>query len=214
MSAPKIPTVDLEYYEQPKTIGYFETIINALRIDLDKEGADTSFSSPDLSYFTAHFQKFQLDHLGKEAAEKAKRHRKTIQAGIPFTLFSVNQLSVNSSLYQILKAAHKFKSDHRIKDWRFEAEEEIPVYFQMILVIKQALSNAGFEAAVPHIAFDESMDEHRKKKMTLSIEGLGGKTLKRQLYMYTYLLTFMIIKASSLTTYLMPLTSSTMKNNL
>lgn len=174
MSAPKIPTVDLEYYEQPKTIGYFETIINSLRVDLDKEGADTSFSSPDLSYFTAHFQKFQLDHLGKEAAEKAKRHRKTIQAGIPFFLFSVNQLSVNSSLYQILKAAYKFKSDNRIKDWRFEAQEEVPIYLQMVNVIKQALANADFEASIPRVAFDESVDEHRKKKMSLSIEGLGG----------------------------------------
>ncbi|KAG2203759.1 hypothetical protein INT47_012692 [Mucor saturninus] len=174
MSAPKIPTVDLEFYEQPKTIGYFEGIINSLRIDLDKEGADTSFTSPDLSYFTAHCQKFQLDHLGKEAAEKAKRHRKTVAAGIPFVLFSVHHLSVQSSLYHILKAAYKFKSDHRIKDWRFEAEEEIQLYLQMIHVIKQALFDAGFESCLPHIAFHPSIDDHRKKKMSLSIEGLGG----------------------------------------
>lgn len=187
MSAPKLPTVDLEYYEQPKTIGYFESIINALHIDLDKEGADTNFTSPDLSYFTAHCQKFQLDHLGKEAAEKAKRHRKTVTTGVPFVLFSVNQLSVHSSLYHILRAAYKFKSDHRIKDWRFEAEEEIQLYIQMIQVIKQALFTAGFEASIPHIAFHPSIDDHRKKKMTLSIEGLGGNLNHKTTFLYIYI---------------------------
>lgn len=179
MAAPKVPKVDLEYYEQPKTIGFFENIINALRVDLDKEGADTSFTSPDLSYFTAHFQKFQLDHLGKEAAEKAKRHRKTIQAGVPFSLFSVNQLSTTSSLYVILKAAYKFKSDHHIKGWRFEAQEEIPTYLKMTHVLKQALADADFEASIPCVSFDSSVDEHRKKKMSLLIEGLGGNNKKK-----------------------------------
>lgn len=182
MSAPKMPKVDLEYYEQPKTIGFFETIINALRVDLDKEGADTDFTSPDLSYFTAHFQKFQLEHLGKEAADKAKRHRKTIEAGIPFSLFSVNQLSTSSSLYVILKAAYKFKSDNGIKDWRFEAEEEVPTYLKMTLVLKQALADADFEASIPCVSFDSSVDEHRKKKMSLLIEGLGGKKIKHGVF--------------------------------
>jgi hypothetical protein len=177
MSAPKVPKVNIEYYEQPKTIGYFETIINALRVDLDKEGADTSFNSPDLAYFTAHFQKFQLDHLGKDSAEKAKRHRRPIQTGVPFGLFSVNQLSTTSSLYFILKAAYKFKSDYRITDWRFDAQEEVPTYLEMVNVIKQALAtNNEFEAAsIPRVSFDESVDEHKKKKLRLLIEGLGGK---------------------------------------
>lgn len=177
MSAPKSPHIDLDYYEQPKTIEYFESIINALRVDLDKEGADTSFSSPDLSYFTAHFQKFQLDHLGKEAADKARRHRKNIQTGVPFSLFNVYELSTTSSLYIILKAAYKFKSDSQIKDWRFDAKEEVPIYLQMVTVIKEALSKADFEASIPRILFDESMDDHRKKKLRLLIESLGGNAI-------------------------------------
>lgn len=174
MSAPKSPHIDLNYYEQPKTIGYFETIINALRVDLDKEGADTSFTSPDLSWFTAHFQKFQLDHLGKEAADKAKRHRKTIQTGVPYSLFNVHELTIHSSLYVILKAAYKFKSHHQIKDWRFDAKEEAPTYLQLVSVIKQALAEADFEASIPRVSFHKAVDEHKKKKLTLLIEGLGG----------------------------------------
>lgn len=174
MSAPKSPHIDLDYYEQPKTIGYFEAIINSLRVDLDKEGADTSFTSPDLSWFTAHFQKFQLDHLGKEAADKAKRHRKTIQTGVPFSLFNVHELSTTSSLYIILKAAYKFKSNNQIIDWRFDAKEEVPTYLQMVSVIKQALAEADFEASIPRVSFHESVDDHKKKKLKVLIEGLGG----------------------------------------
>ena len=176
MSAPKSPHIDLAFYEQPKTISYFDSIINTLRVDLDKEGADTSFSSPDLSYFTAHFQQFQLTHLGKEAADKAKRHRKTIGTGVPFGLFNIYDLSPNSSLYTILKAAYKFKSDNQIEDWRFEAKEEVPTYLQMVQVIKEALIDF---AAIPKVCLTESIDDHRKKKLSLLIEGLGGKKKKK-----------------------------------
>lgn len=175
---PKAPQVNIEYYEQPKTIGCFETIINSLRVDLDKEGADTSFNSPDLTYFTAHFQKFQLDHLGKEATEKAKRHRKPfLGTGVPFGLFSIHQLSTSSSLYFILKAAYKFKSNFGITDWRLDATEEAPTYLQMVQVIKKALAATSFDleaATIPRVLFDASVDEHKKKKLTLLIESLGG----------------------------------------
>jgi hypothetical protein len=180
MSAPKRPRVDIEYYEQPKTIGYFEAVMNSLRVELDKVGGDTSFSAPDLAYFTAHFQKFQLDHLGKEAAEKAKRQRKKLQAGIPFSLFSVRNLNTQSPLYFILKAAYKFKSDYRIVDWRFDAPEEKSTYLQMIKVIQQALAEVKVDWGVPHIWFDESVQDQRKTKLNALIEDLGG------IYIYIY----------------------------
>jgi hypothetical protein len=175
MSAPKRPRVNMEYYEQPKTIGYFEAVINSLRVDLDKAGADTSFSAPDLAYFIAHFQKFQLDHLGKEAADKAKRQRKKLQTGVPYSLFSVRNLNTQSPLYFILKAAYKFKSDYRIVDWRFDAQEEMPTYLHMIKVIQQALADVRVDWGVPHIWFDETVEDHRKTKLNALIEDLGGK---------------------------------------
>ncbi|KAI9476300.1 MAG: hypothetical protein EXX96DRAFT_576596 [Benjaminiella poitrasii] len=178
MSTTKKARVNVDYYEQPKTISYFEAIINTLRIDLDKEGADTSFSAPDLAYFTAHFLKFQIDHLGRDAAEKAKRHRKSIEAGVPCSLFNVRQFTTSSSLYHILKAAYKFKSDYRIVDWHFDSLEEIPTYMEMVKVIKQVLDKAGFEQSIPRVFFDASIDAHKKKKMTLLVEGLGGVAVK------------------------------------
>ncbi|KAI7900259.1 uncharacterized protein BX663DRAFT_518051 [Cokeromyces recurvatus] len=178
MSTTKKPRVNIDYYEQPKTISYFEAIINTLRIDLDKEGANTSFGAPDLAYFTAHFLKFQIDHLGRDAADKARRHRKSIEAGVPFSLFDVRHLTTNSSLYYILKAAYKFKSDYRIADWHFDSLDEAPTYLEMVKVIKQALDKAGFEQCIPHVFFDTSIDAHKKKKMTLLVEGLGGVIVK------------------------------------
>ncbi|GAN08525.1 conserved hypothetical protein [Mucor ambiguus] len=175
MSAPKRPRIDIDYYEQPKTIGYFESIINALHVDLDKENADTSFSAPDLSYFTAHFQKFQLDHLGKDAMEKAKRQRKTIPTGVPFSLFNVHQLDPESPLYFILKAAYKYKSDNAIVDWRFDAKDEIPTYLTMVQAIKKALLDAEFDISIPCVLFDAAVDEQKKQKLSLLVEGLGGK---------------------------------------
>lgn len=174
MSAPRRPKIDIDYYEQPKTIGFFEAIINSLHVDLDKENADTSFSAPDLSYFTAHFQKFQLDHLGKDAMEKAKRQRKILQTGVPFSLFNVYQLDSNSPLYCILKAAYKFKSDNAIVDWRFDAKDEISTYLNMVQVIKQALFDAEFDISIPCVLFDAAIDEQKKQKLTLLVEGLGG----------------------------------------
>lgn len=178
MSAPRRPRIDIDYYEQPKTIGCFESIINALHVDLDKENADTSFSAPDLSYFTAHFQKFQLDHLGKDAMEKAKRQRKSLPTGVPFSLFDVHQLGPESPLYFILKAAYKFKSDNAIVDWRFDAKDEISTYLNMVQVIKKALLDAEFDISIPCVLFDAAVDEQRKQKLSLLVEGLGGKLQK------------------------------------
>ncbi|CEP11580.1 hypothetical protein [Parasitella parasitica] len=179
MSAPKRPRIDIDYYEQPKTIGYFESVINSLHVDLDKENADTSFSAPDLSYFTAHFQKFQLDHLSKDAMEKAKRQHKALQPGVPFSLFNVHQLDSDSSLYCILKAAYKFKSDNAIVDWRFDAKDEIPTYLKMVQVIKQALVDAEFDISIPCVLFDAAVAEEKKQRLSLLVEGLGGTVAKR-----------------------------------
>ncbi|KAL9541554.1 hypothetical protein MBANPS3_009058 [Mucor bainieri] len=186
MSAPRRPRIDIDYYEQPQTIGYFESIINALHVDLDKENADTSFSAPDLSYFTAHFQKFQLDHLGKDAMEKAKRQRKTLPTGVPFSLFNVHQLGPESPLYFILKAAYKFKSDNAIVDWRFDAKDEIPTYLTMVQAIKQALLDAEFDISIPCVLFDAAVDEQKKQKLSTLVEGLGG-TLAKQNYEATFI---------------------------
>lgn len=168
----------MDYYEQPKTIEYFEAIVNTLRVELDKAGADTSFSAPDLAYFTAHFLKFQLDHLGKEAATKAKRQGKKVQAGIPFSLFNVRHICNQSPLYFILRAAYKFKSDYRIADWRFEAPDEQPTYAHMIKVIQQALADVQADWGVPHIWFDEAVGDHRKTKLNGLIENLGGNIMQ------------------------------------
>ncbi|KAG1101309.1 hypothetical protein G6F42_017527 [Rhizopus arrhizus] len=189
MSAPRRPRIDIDYFEQPKTIGCFESIINALHVDLDKENADTSFSAPDLSYFTAHFQKFQLDHLGKDAMEKAKRQRKSLPTGVPFSLFDVHQLGPESPLYFILKAAYKFKSDNAIVDWRFDAKDEIPTYLNMVQVIKKALLDAEFDISIPCVLFDAAVDEQKKQKLSLLVEGLGGTLAKRN-----YEATFIVYK--------------------
>lgn len=175
MSAPKKPRVDIDYYEQPQTIGYFESIVNSLRVDLDKEGADTSFNAPDLSYFVAHLQKFQLEHLGKDAADRAKRNHQIVQPGISFSLFNVHELTTTSPLYYILKAAYKFKSDYKIIDWRFDSPQETQTYLQMIKVIKNKLIEMDIEIVKPLVYFDDTFDEEMKMKQSSLINELGGK---------------------------------------
>ncbi|KAI8060384.1 SWIRM domain-containing protein [Gilbertella persicaria] len=155
-SPPKKPRIDIEFYEQRKTIGYFEKIVNPLRVDLDKEGCDTSFSSPDLGYFTAHLQKFQLE-------------QKT--SGLPYAYFDVLSLSTEAPLYHILRAAYKFKSDHHIVDWRWDAHEEVQTYLTMIEVIKQALDKAGFELCIPRVY---CMDQVNKDTLAVVFQQLGG----------------------------------------
>jgi hypothetical protein len=176
MSAPKKPRVDIEYYEQPKVIAYFESIVNTLRIQLDKEHVETTFSSaPDLAYFIAHFQKFQLDHLGFDAADKARRHSQSIRPGIPTSLFEVTKkLTTKSALYHILKTAYTFKSNQAIQDWRFDNPEDTQTYLDMVEEIKLQLNKAGF-CAIPRIGLDESMDQHKKSKIKGLVDGLGGK---------------------------------------
>ncbi|KAI8375350.1 hypothetical protein EDC96DRAFT_324382 [Choanephora cucurbitarum] len=154
MSAPpKKPSVDIEYYEQPKVIGYFESIIDSLRIELDKAGCDTHITTPDLGYFTAHFQKFQLHHLKKQH-----------ETYIPFAYFNVISLSTQSPLYHILKSAYRFKSERQIVDWRWDAPEETETYLHMIQVIKEDLDKAGFELCKPRVWFHETSAEEQKKK--------------------------------------------------
>ncbi|KAI8382483.1 hypothetical protein BD560DRAFT_386804 [Blakeslea trispora] len=150
---PKKPSIDIEYFEQPKVIGYFESIINSLRIELDKAGCVTDFTTPDLSYFTAHFQKFQLDHLKKQH-----------ETYIPFAYFNLLSLTTRSPLYHILKSAYRFKSERQMADWRWDAPEETAHYLQMIQVIKDDLDKAGFELAKPRIWFYEASQEEQKKK--------------------------------------------------
>lgn len=162
MSAPKKPRIDIDYYEQPKTISYFEAIINSLRVDLDKEGADTSFNAPDLAYFVAHFQKFQLEHDAPK------------QPGIPFSLFNIHQLTTTSPLYYILKAAYKFKSDYKITDWRFESPQETRTFLEMVNVIKHKLLELDIEIIKPAVYFDVSFDEEKKRHQSSLIEQLGG----------------------------------------
>ncbi|KAI8880496.1 hypothetical protein K501DRAFT_335384 [Backusella circina FSU 941] len=175
MSAPKKPRVDIEYYEQPKVIAYFENIVNTLRIQLDKANVETSFiSAPDLAYFIAHFQKFQLDHLGFDAADKARRHSQPIRPGLPTPLFQVNKkLNTKSPLYHILKAAYTFKSNQGIQDWRFDNPEDTQTYLDMVEEIKTELNDAGF-CAIPRIGLDENMDEHKKTKLKGLVDKLGG----------------------------------------
>ncbi|KAI8981692.1 hypothetical protein BDF20DRAFT_862726 [Mycotypha africana] len=197
MTAPRKPRVDLEYYEQPKVINYFDNIINDLRIDLDKEGADTSFSAPDLAYFTAHFQKFQLDHICHYSSKKVQQHQHSNTAAVPFIYFTVHDsMTSKSPLYTILKAAYKFKSDYQIVDWRFEANEEVTTYLKMVEVIKESLASNNFELSIPRIFLynkepattnvkkDEEVDEEEEMEKEnddgrdnwiSSIRQLGGR---------------------------------------
>ncbi|KAI8394145.1 uncharacterized protein BYT42DRAFT_542295 [Radiomyces spectabilis] len=168
---PEKPTVDFNFYEQPGTIFYFDAILESLRHDLASEGADTTFTAPGLAHFTARFQKFQEDTLGREASEVANHD---LPPRIPSSLFRIENLTTSSPLYVILLAAYSFQSDSDISDWQFDAPEEKDIYLDLVKHIRKRLAETGVYRA-PCIYFDDKMAPEKKEKLVGMVESLGGE---------------------------------------
>ncbi|KAI8140765.1 hypothetical protein BJV82DRAFT_542193 [Fennellomyces sp. T-0311] len=173
MAATQEPKIDFNFYEQPSTISYFDAIVDSLRSDLESEGADTTFTAPELAHFTARFQQFQQDALGPSAAEQARKTGTRFPLRIPASFFRVDTLTQSSPLYAILKAAYSFQSDKDISDWQFDAPEEKDIYLELAQHILQSLEQSHLYKR-PVVAFDPSVDSSRKTELGTMVESLGG----------------------------------------
>ncbi|KAI8639400.1 hypothetical protein BD408DRAFT_445975 [Parasitella parasitica] len=145
------PKIDFNFYEQPSTISYFDAIVEDLRDDLGSIGVDTTFTAPELAYFTARFLQFQ-----QNALRLNRNQSKPLPARIPTHFFNVEMLSKPSPLYTILQAAYTFQSDNDISDWQFDAPEERDIYLELVRVITEQLIQDGFYMP-PVVAFDETV---------------------------------------------------------
>lgn len=178
------PKIDFNFYEQPSTISYFDAIYSQLQTDLASEGADTTFTAPSLAHFTARFQQFQQDALGKAAAAAARQdNTSALPARIPSRFFRVESLSSTSPLYTILKAAYSFQSDKDISDWQFDVPEEKDLYLELVRYIKDRLVQAG-QYRVPVICFDAGVDAKKKEELEPLVKALGGMTFSLA-FLYT-----------------------------
>lgn len=172
-------TIDFNFYEQPSTISYFDGILNDLRQDLDAEGADTTFTAPELAYFVARFQQFQQDSLGKEAVAYLRnsnnKHTSSHPARIPSSFFNVETLHKGSPLYVILLAAYSFHSDKDISDWQFDAPEEKDVYFELVSYIRKRLVESGVAEALPLVGFAAEIPMETKNLLYSLVVNMEGK---------------------------------------
>ncbi|RCH94714.1 SWI SNF, matrix associated, actin dependent regulator of chromatin, sub c, member 2 [Rhizopus stolonifer] len=155
------PNIDLNYYEQPSIISYFDAILDDLKNDLASFGCDTAFTAPELAYFTGRFLKFQ-----QEAP----------MARIPTRFFNVEALAKPSPLYTILQTAYSFQSDKDLSDWQFDAPENKDVYIQLIDVVKQQLVQEGYDET-PMIGFDTQVEAHQRQAWSQMVHLLGGQVV-------------------------------------
>ncbi|KAI9285071.1 hypothetical protein BC943DRAFT_306538 [Umbelopsis sp. AD052] len=144
MSLDRSPSrVDFTFYEQPSTIHSFESLCEPLRTALDSEGADTSFTAPELAYFIAHFQQFQNNVLSPSDAFSARKNGSSISPRLPSSFFSLEHLNAESPLYHILFAAYQFRSENDIADWQFNASEERGTNIDMLKYVIRQLKDLG-----------------------------------------------------------------------
>ena len=161
-----LPQIDFNYYEQPSTISYFDSILQDLRQDLTSVGVDATITAPELAYFTARFLQFQQDALGSQH---------NVPTRLPTQLFRVESLAKPSPLYTILKAAYCFQSDKDLSDWQFDAPEEKDIYLQLVVEVRNALEQDGYYKP-PMVAFDEKVQDSKKQEWTHFVQTLGGKS--------------------------------------
>ncbi|KAI8086355.1 uncharacterized protein BX664DRAFT_282208, partial [Halteromyces radiatus] len=191
MNSPK-PVVDLNFYQQPSTISYFDAILEDLRQDLGAEGnTDATFTAPELAYFVGRFQQFQQDALGKQAIALLRQtnnnnnnndnttNGRTINSTshpvrIPSSLFRVESLRKGSPLYVILLAAYSFLSDKDTSDWQFESPDEKEVYFELLKYIRKRLVDSGVMEALPMIGFDAGIPTDMKNNLTSMVMNMEG----------------------------------------
>lgn len=158
------PQIDFNFYEQPSTISYFDSILEDLRHELSSVGADATFTAPELAYFTARFLQFQQDAL------TATRN---VPIRIPTRFFRVEALAKPSPLYTILKTAYCFQSDKDISDWQFDAPEEKDIYLELVQVIQKQLQQDGYYQP-PVVAFDDQIPIAKINEWGQMVQSLGG----------------------------------------
>lgn len=175
MSLDRSPSrVDFTFYEQPSTIHSFESLCEPLRIALDNEGADTSFTAPELAYFIAHFQQFQNNVLSASDADSARSSGTSISPRLPSSFFSLDQLNAESPLYHVLFAAYQFRSENDIADWQFNAVEERGTNMSMLNYVIQQLKELGVLKR-KKIAFASNVPEADKPDLQKQIAQMDGK---------------------------------------
>lgn len=184
MSLDRSPSrVDFTFYEQPSTIHSFESLCQPLRTALDNEGADTSFTAPELAYFIAHFQQFQNNVLSAADADYARQNGAYISPRLPSSFFSLDQLNAKSPLYHILFAAYQFRSENDIADWQFNAAEEKGTNMNMLNYVIAQLKEAGI-LKKKKIAFASNVPDADKPELQKQIAHLDGKNVARGLILF------------------------------
>ena len=177
MSLDRSPSrVDFTFYEQPSTIHSFESLCEPLRTALDSEGADTSFTAPELAYFIAHFQQFQNNVLSPSDAFSARKNGSSISPRLPASFFSLEHLNADSPLYHILFAAYQFRSENDIADWQFNASEERGTNINMLKYVIHQLKELGL-LKKRKIAFASNIPASDKPDLQKKIAELEGKQL-------------------------------------
>lgn len=171
------PEIDFNFYEQPSTISYFDSILEDLRNEVASVGADATFTAPELAYFTARFLQFQQDAL------TATRN---VPTRIPIRFFKVESLAKPSPLYTILKTAYCFQSDKDMSDWQFDAPEERDIYLELVQVVRHQLQQDGYYKP-PVIAFDDQVPAAKREQWGSLIQELGGN------YFFFFLVFFWLI---------------------
>jgi hypothetical protein len=169
--------VDFTFYEQPSTIHSFESLCEPLRTALDNEGADTSFTAPELAYFIAHFQQFQNMVLSSSEASTMRENGSTVAPRLPTSVFSLDNLSPDSPLYHILFAAYQFRSMNDIADWQFNAAEERATNLNMLNYVINQLNEQGVMKR-KRIAFASNVPEADKAGLQKLINEMNGMTYK------------------------------------
>lgn len=168
--------VDLRYFEHSSTYSRFDPIKDYLLAGLSASQHDLTFTSRDLSMFTAQLQQFQEDALGLPAQRSPVATLQNHPPRIPSKLFKLDGdtlLTTESPLYKILFAAYQFRIMNTWKRWDFTTPTKRDKNVEMVAYIRDHLVEKGV-IRNPKIAFAEDVEDKIKQELSAIAEKLGG----------------------------------------
>lgn len=166
---PKGAALGASHYESSEIVGCFQDLVKPLSTDFKQR--DITFTARDLSLLFGQLQQFQQECLG------AFNRPANAPLRIPAKLFKMrknDQLTKDSPVYTILRAAYQFRLNHSWKKWDFGNPAKKQRNADLIQAIRTNLIKKGL-ITIPKIAIMDPVTETTRKTIISLIKKIGGR---------------------------------------